>query len=110
MLACEGCGAPVDVPDAGGTVTCAYCEAQMAVRRRPATKTAVLEKPELAGLSGPEREAKRLEILRQQAEAPNSQRLYEMLDAPTGLEHLELAHDDPTLPGMLNRREGGKHD
>jgi hypothetical protein len=37
MLACEHCGAPLEVPDGGGRIACGYCEAMHDVEaRRPA--------------------------------------------------------------------------
>src|SRR5688500_13522022 len=68
-LACEACGAPNDVPEAGGTGQCGSCRGPIAVHARP--QTAVPRSP-------PMNEQERLGRLRQQDGRP--------LLAPPGLE------------------------
>lgn len=64
ILACSGCGAPLDAPLAGGTFTCTYCEAENLVAAR--VEGPVIE----AGASGPVDEAERVQRLRAQDGKP----------------------------------------
>lgn len=64
ILACSGCGAPLDAPIDGGTFACTYCGAENRVAAR--VEGPVIE----AGTSGPVDEAERVQRLRAQDGKP----------------------------------------
>ncbi len=64
ILACSGCGAPLDAPVEGGTFVCSYCDAENRVAARGTQP--VIE----AGVSGPVDEAERIRRLRAQDGKP----------------------------------------
>ena len=63
VLLCGSCGAPLEVPPAGGSAACSYCRAVSQVRRRD-------ESADGAGAAAPVDEAQRFERLRAHAQHP----------------------------------------
>ena len=89
-LACPSCAKPVDVPEGGGPVTCAECNAAHTWGPAPEPRSTVLPKPERnAGETDAQYEARRIEYLRKQADEGVDSSPYATFDAPDGLEHLE---------------------
>lgn len=103
-LLCARCGAPLQVPLAGGRVTCAYCRTSAEIG------SARVDPLHLAAIGGPEldeaaRERARLISLRAQAATYNSStNIYAFYEAPPGLEHFDaIAEDDPGKLHLLHQ-------
>jgi len=105
ILLCLSCGLGMPVPDEGGSIPCSSCGTHQTFETRPGPRPSRLPKPELpATLEPSARKELRLSLLRRQLEEGTAEKSpYATFDAPEGLEHLELAYDDPTLPGVMTQ-------